>query len=56
MLINSLYGIKLSIDKDVAKKQRLKLEKAIETLGNKYRLCNPMTKEQYKNDIFISAK
>lgn len=38
MLINSLYGMKLTIDKDIAKKQKSKLEKAIETLGSRYRL------------------
>lgn len=38
MLINSLYGMKLTIDKEIAKKHKCKLEKAIETLGTRYRL------------------
>jgi hypothetical protein len=48
MLINSLYGMKMTIDKDIAKKHKSKLEKAIETLGNKYRLLNPVKKGENK--------
>ena len=40
--------MKLSIDKDIAKKHKQKLEKAIETLGNRYRLYSPIKKQGEK--------
>mgnify|MGYP007090092726 CR=1 FL=1 len=48
MVIKSLYGMKLELDKDALKKYKAKRDKAIELLGDKYRLANPIRREMVK--------
>ena len=49
MMIKSLYGIKFDVSENAARYYEKQLKKAIATLGDKYRLANPMKKGDYKN-------
>lgn len=49
MLIKSLYGIKFEVSDTASKYYEKQLKKSLATLGDKYRLANPMKKGEYKN-------
>lgn len=49
MMIKSFWGCKFEISDESQKYYEKQLKKAIATLGDKYRLANPMRKGDYKN-------
>ena len=49
MLIKSLYGFKFDVAESAAKYYEKQLKKSIATLGDKYRLANPMRKGEHRN-------
>lgn len=49
MMIKSFYGVKFDVSDEAAKYYEKQLKKAIATLGDKYRLANPLRREDVKN-------
>ena len=50
MLITSFYGMEFTPDVRTQRAYERKRQAAIDILGDKYRLANPLTKKEFENE------